>query len=459
MNGDYLRRDFKCSGVVVLPVIHVIDFEQTQRNIDVVIDEGAPGCFLINHDFGIDEFLPIIKKVRENYPTLWFGVNFLGESADRAIPILDDLQEVHDCDVDAYWADNARIDESAKLEDQIEAAETSEIQISSDWQGLYFGGVAFKKQREVDFEDLSRAAEIAANYLDIIVTSGEATGTAAPIDKIREIRSGSDQTAVALASGVTPENFDRYRDFIDATLVATGINYPGDFYNIDPLRLRMLLEAAREPSRSGDRSDRGHRWYVQLMAPRSRSEEYAWLDPSSAYINARSFATIIDDLIEPFNPLSVDLVAGIDAAGFILAGGIAVRLDKGVLTMRKGGKTPVAFDVVPMINYSGKTQELEMRKPAFTPGTRVLIVDQWIETGGTMNAAIQLVERQGGIVAGVAAICVEENEATKLMRSKYTLSSCILPGTDLQEQCNRQTLESFAKFDPKLYMIDDRFDE
>ena len=50
-------------------------------------------------------------------------MNFLGVSADRAIPILDDLQEVHDCDVDAYWADNARIDESARLEDQIEAAE------------------------------------------------------------------------------------------------------------------------------------------------------------------------------------------------------------------------------------------------------------------------------------------------------------------------------------------------
>ena len=459
MYGDYLRREFKCSGVVVLPVIHVIDFEQTRRNIDVVIDEGAPGCFLINHDFGIDEFLPIIKKVRRNYPTLWFGVNFLGVSADRAVPILEDLQEVQDCDVDAYWADNARIDESAKLEDQFEAVETEEIRVSSEWQGLYFGGVAFKKQREVDFEDLSRAAELAANYLDIVVTSGEATGTAAPIDKIKRIRLGSNQTAVALASGVTPENIDCYRDHIDATLVATGINYPSDFYNIDPLRLRMLLEAAREPSRSIDYSDRDHRWYVQLMAPRSRSEEYAWLDPSSAYINAKSFATIIDDLIEPFSPLSVDLVAGIDAAGFILAGGIAVRLDKGVLTMRKGGKTPVAFDVVPMINYSGKTQELEMRKPAFTPGTRVLIVDQWIETGGTMNAAIQLVERQGGIVAGIAAICVEENEATKLMRSKYTLSSCILPGTDLQEQCNRQTLDSFANFDPKLYMSDDRFNE
>ena len=180
-------------------------------------------------------------------------------------------------------------------------------------------------------------------------------------------------------------------------------------------------------------------------------KKYAWLDPSSAYINASAFATIIDDLIEPFSPSSVDVVAGIDAAGFVLAGAIAVRLGKGVLTMRKGGKVPVEFDVVPMLNYSGRTQELEMRKPAFAAGARVLIADQWIETGGTMKAAIQLVERQGGIVAGIAAICVEDNRATRLIREKYNLSSCILPGTDLQRQCDRQTLESFADFDPSSY--------
>ncbi len=204
----------------------------------------------------------------------------------------------------------------------------------------------------------------------------------------------------------------------------------------------------RSPSNTSD--DRDHRWYSQLMAPRSRGEQYAWLDPSSAYINAKSFSAIVDDLLEPFTSLSVDVVAGIDAAGFVLAGAIAVRLNKGVLTMRKGGKVPVDFDTVSMVNYSGRTQELEMRKPAFAPGTRVLIVDQWIETGGTMNAAIQLVERQDGIVVGIASICVEDNEATRIMRSNYVLSSCILPETKLQSQCNKQTLESFSDFTPSM---------
>ena len=95
------------------------------------------------------------------------------------------------------------------------------------------------------------------------------------------------------------------------------------------------------------------------------------------------------------------------------------------------------------------TQELEMRKPAFGENTRVLLVDQWIETGGTMTAGTQLIERQGGIVAGIAVIAVEENEATQELRNRYKISSCVLPGTELQNLCNSQTLESFENYRPE----------
>lgn len=194
---------------------------------------------------------------------------------------------------------------------------------------------------------------------------------------------------------------------------------------------------------------RDHRWYLDLMAPRSRGEKYAWLDPSAAYINARSFNAMLDDLLAPFAAGDIDVVAGFDAAGFVLGAGMATRLGKGFLTIRKGGKIPVDYDSVPMSNYSGQTQSMEMRKPAFAPGTRVLLVDQWIETGGTMTAGIQLVERQGGVVAGIAAVCIEDNDVTKEMYSRYTLSSCVVPGSEIQAQCNRQTLESFKTFKPE----------
>jgi adenine phosphoribosyltransferase len=196
-------------------------------------------------------------------------------------------------------------------------------------------------------------------------------------------------------------------------------------------------------------NDRSHRWYLSLMAPRSRGEKYAWLDPSAAYIKASSFHAMLDDLLEPFSADHVDVVAGFDAAGFVLGAGMATRLGKGFLTIRKGGKIPVDYDVVPMNNYSGQTQEMEMRKPAFAPGTRVVLVDQWIETGGTMTAGIQLVERQGGIVAGIAAVCIEDNDVTKDMGARYILSSCVVPGSEIQAQCNNQTLESFETFRPE----------
>ena len=125
---------------------------------------------------------------------------------------------------------------------------------------------------------------------------------------------------------------------------------------------------------------------------------------------------------------------------------MATKLRKGFLTIRKGGKIPVEFDVVPMTNYSGQTESMEMRKPAFAKGTRVLLVDQWIETGGTMTSGIDLVERQGGIVAGIAAVCIEDNEASAKMYANYKMSSCVIRGSAIQEQCNRQTLDSFASF-------------
>ena len=449
MENFRLKRIFKCSGTVILPVIHVLDFEQTHRNVEIAVHEGASGVFLINHDFGIDEFLPIIRKIRRNFPNLWFGVNFLGVGISAALPILEKLQCEDGCEVDAYWADDAEINEHLSETEQPAVKLWQDSMIKSEWEGLYFGGVAFKKQRSVDPANFLRAAQIAANSIDVTVTSGSATGVAASLEKIRDFRQGCKEAALAVASGITPENFHKYGDLLDAVLVATGINVPGDFYNIDPSRLRRLLDEAKLASHRSQAASELGAWYMDLMAPRSRGKRYAWLDPSSAYINTHSFNAIIDDLVRPFCVDSIDVVAGIDAAGFVLAGALAVRLNKGVLTLRKGGKVPVAYDVVSMVNYSAQTQELEMRKPAFSSGTKVLLVDQWIETGGTMDAAMRLIERQGGVVAGIAVICVEENTFTNQMRNKYKVSSCVLPDSDLQSQCNQQTLNSFAKFNPE----------
>ena len=191
-------------------------------------------------------------------------------------------------------------------------------------------------------------------------------------------------------------------------------------------------------------------WYLASMSPNTKGDKYAWLDPSSLYSNPKTFNALLDDLIDPFDANEIDVVSGLDAMGFVLGAAIATRLQKGFLPVRKAGKIPVDTTVVTFTNYSGRTQDMELRKPAFRPQTRVLLVDQWIETGGTMDASIRLVEGQDGIVAGLVAVCIEENEKTNALRQKYKCSSAVLPGSALQQQCNQQTLESFADFRPEL---------
>lgn len=245
MNRHQFRKYFKSVGPVVLPVIHVIDTEQALRNVRILIGEGAAGCFLINHDFEVARFLPIIRQVREKFPALWLGVNFLAVTGKDAFPVLGELQR-EGCPVDGYWADDARIDERRAENDQAEAKAIAGARATSGWTGLYTGGTCFKKQRPVAPEHYEYAASLAVHHMDAVCTSGIATGHAADMDKIASFRRGLGDGALTLASGITPENAGQYMDGVDGFMVATGINIDGDFYNIAPAKLARLIKLTRE---------------------------------------------------------------------------------------------------------------------------------------------------------------------------------------------------------------------
>ncbi len=195
---------------------------------------------------------------------------------------------------------------------------------------------------------------------------------------------------------------------------------------------------------------RHDRWYLRLMAPNTKGERFAWLDPTSIYINARAFHDVLDDLQEDARDIPVDVIGGLDAMGFVLGAALAQRLGVGFLPIRKAGKLCVDTDSVSFKNYTGREQEMEMRTPAFKPGTRVILVDQWVETGGTVDGAIRLVERQQGIVTGLAAIAIEENARTQHYRERFACISAVMPGSTWQRQCNEQTLESFESYRPEM---------
>ena len=448
MHNRAFHKHFKVVGPAVLPVIHVQDQAQIDRNIAVAVGCGAQGVFLINHDFDVDRFLPILEQCRNANPLLWMGVNFLGVTGREAFPILGRLEK-KGLLIDAYWADDACINE--KNEIQTDAEEIEAVRQESSWSGLYFGGTAFKKQRVVDPEDYSLAAKLATQWMDVVTTSGVATGQAAEPEKIATFRCAVGDSALAVASGVTPENVKNYAPYVDAILVATGVNEADDFYNLDGARLARLIEncryadSSREPARLNDNSSE-RRWYLRHMAPTVKGDTFAWLDPSSAYINGRAFTAMVDDLVDPFRSDKIDVVAGVDAAGYVLGAALAVRLGTGIVTVRKAGKLPVPTDEVEFVNYTKRPQSLELRVPAFRPGTKVLLVDQWIETGGTIGGAIELIERQGGIVVGIAAIAIEQTPATLALQKKYRCVTSVLPQSDYQAQCNKKYMDFFDEF-------------
>lgn len=245
MKRHEFRKLFKSVGPAVLPVIHVTDSAQAIRNVRILVEEGAPGCFLINHDFGIEPFLPIIADVRSRFPALWMGVNFLAVTGKDAFPILGKLA-AEGVTVDGYWADDARIDERRAADDQVEAQEIAAALAASGWSGLYTGGTCFKKQREVAPEHYDYSARLATSFMDAVCTSGVATGKAVDMGKITTFRRAIGDQAMTLASGITPENAHLYMADVDGFMVATGINREGDFYNIDAARLARLLTLTRQ---------------------------------------------------------------------------------------------------------------------------------------------------------------------------------------------------------------------
>ncbi|KAA6230659.1 adenine phosphoribosyltransferase [Chlorobium phaeovibrioides] len=117
------------------------------------------------------------------------------------------------------------------------------------------------------------------------------------------------------------------------------------------------------------------------------------------------FRLVIDGLTQRYleNGVDFDVVVGVEARGFILGSALAYTLGKGFVPVRKPGKLPA--DVVSQeyeLEYG--TDKVEIHLDAIQPGTRVLLVDDLLATGGTALAAAALVEKVGGVVAEMAFI-------------------------------------------------------
>ncbi|MGH7704173.1 MAG: adenine phosphoribosyltransferase [Gemmatimonadales bacterium] len=115
--------------------------------------------------------------------------------------------------------------------------------------------------------------------------------------------------------------------------------------------------------------------------------------------DARLFRQVIEELARPFRPVGVTHVLGIEARGFILGAPVAVALNAGFLPARKPGKLP--WETIReeyALEYG--TDALEAHRDAGPPGSKILVVDDVLATGGTARAAGRLARALGGTLVG-----------------------------------------------------------
>jgi len=117
----------------------------------------------------------------------------------------------------------------------------------------------------------------------------------------------------------------------------------------------------------------------------------------------KAFPAAVDALCAPFKQAGVAYVAGIEARGFIFGAAVAAKLRAGFVPIRKKGKLPWQTESA-SYNLEYGTDSIEMHRDAVTPGAKVLIVDDLLATGGTMQAACQLMEKVGAEIVGIAVV-------------------------------------------------------
>ena len=154
--------------------------------------------------------------------------------------------------------------------------------------------------------------------------------------------------------------------------------------------------------------------------PNYPHEGILFYDVTTLFANAEVFKACIDELATRFEG-QFDVVAGVEARGFLLASALAYATGTGIMTVRKAGKLPREKYA---LEYGSAAIEIHCND--FAPGTRVLLLDDLLATGGTLVAAAKLVERANLKVAGVGALLELEGLGGREALDGYRLETLSL---------------------------------
>ncbi|WP_433295074.1 adenine phosphoribosyltransferase [Actinoplanes sp. CA-030573] len=132
-------------------------------------------------------------------------------------------------------------------------------------------------------------------------------------------------------------------------------------------------------------------------------EGIVFKDLMPLFADGAAFRRVVDGIVAYYGADGFDVVAGVEARGFVVAAAVAYATGAGVVPVRKAGKLPrQTISASYHLEYGEAT--LEVHEDAFIAGQRVLVVDDVLATGGTAGAALDLVERAGGTVAGFTVL-------------------------------------------------------
>ncbi len=132
-----------------------------------------------------------------------------------------------------------------------------------------------------------------------------------------------------------------------------------------------------------------------------------------------AFNVLIQKLAAKSSGQQVDKVVCVEGRGFLLGAAVAFHLKVGLVSLRVHGKLKNETYSEAFIDYSGNGKILEIHTDAIQQGERILIIDDWIETGATMKAAISLVEKCGGQIVGITAFMDDTTDELKQFLQQY----------------------------------------
>lgn len=149
-------------------------------------------------------------------------------------------------------------------------------------------------------------------------------------------------------------------------------------------------------------------------------------DKTTIYENPEVFSNLIKDLIKPIRNEKFNKIVTFEAQGFILGGAIAHKLKKSLVVLRKergfsSYKLPVIRNS--FTDYDGRKKALEIKKSSIRKGDRVLIVDDWINTGAQVKFAIKAIEKLGGKVVAITTLRAHKSRKTQILFDKYNLKA------------------------------------